>query len=613
MENIKIYVTHTPNRKSEMIKNDILQHIIAGAVYNNEDSELLKDNTGENISQKNKSYCELTTQYWAWKNIEADYYGFFHYRRYLSFSEKKYKENAWGMLEFSYLNDNVVKQLAMDSFHIRKRIEGTDFLIAKGIPTENLGGFTSVYEHYKAAPELHIDDLDTFMSIIDEDYPELSTAMHQYINGNIFYPCNMFIMKRNLFLKYSELLFNILSKFEKRADMTNYSREGYRTIGHLGERFLGIFYTYIKNRGVEVLDELQIALITNIEITAEVIPISARSIPIVLAANDYYVPILGVCLKSIIETASREEKYDITIFHTDITREHMKTLEKMVSYYCNIKLNFVNVGKYVHGYQLQAKQHITTETFYRFLILEIMKQYSKVIYLDCDLIVKRDLAELFNVDLGDCFIGAAMDPDFQGQCMKHESDMKEYCSKILKLKDPFQYFQAGVLLFNVEEMKKHIKIEKLFKMSDTGLYRFSDQDILNIVCENRVVKLDMRWNLLTDCEGYRWKSVIKYAPYYILDEYENARKDPYIIHYAGFLKPWMKTDEDMAYEFWRVARKTDFYEILLQRASLPQNNVIVASKINWDKAHPFLYKCVNLVLPFNSRRREFIKSIIKRK
>ena len=43
---------------------------------------MLHDDEGDNISNKNKTYCELTAQYWAWKNMEADYYGFFHYRRY---------------------------------------------------------------------------------------------------------------------------------------------------------------------------------------------------------------------------------------------------------------------------------------------------------------------------------------------------------------------------------------------------------------------------------------------------------------------------------------------------------------------------------------------------
>lgn len=52
---------------------------------------MLHDDEGDNISERNKTYCELTAQYWAWKNEEADYYGFFHYRRYLAFDRRSIK------------------------------------------------------------------------------------------------------------------------------------------------------------------------------------------------------------------------------------------------------------------------------------------------------------------------------------------------------------------------------------------------------------------------------------------------------------------------------------------------------------------------------------------
>lgn len=86
---------------------------------------------------------------------------------------------------------------------------------------------------------------------------------------------------------------------------------------------------------------------------------------------------------------------------------------------------------------------------------------------------------------------------------------------------------------------------------------------MNVICKGRVVYLDMSWNMIFDCDHFRWNKVIKFAPFYILDAYENARKNPYIIHYAGFLKPWMKPDEDFGYVFWSMARKTPYYEQLL--------------------------------------------------
>jgi len=86
MCNIKILVaTH---KESFVLQNPLLFPIQVGSVLSGKRlPDMLHDATGDNISEKNKSYCELTAQYWAWKNLDADYYGFFHYRRYMSFAK----------------------------------------------------------------------------------------------------------------------------------------------------------------------------------------------------------------------------------------------------------------------------------------------------------------------------------------------------------------------------------------------------------------------------------------------------------------------------------------------------------------------------------------------
>ncbi len=82
MADIKLFVCcHRPEK---VPKHPLLYPIQVGAALSEvRFPEFLYDDTGENISEKNRSYCELTAQYWAWKNVRADYYGFFHYRRYL--------------------------------------------------------------------------------------------------------------------------------------------------------------------------------------------------------------------------------------------------------------------------------------------------------------------------------------------------------------------------------------------------------------------------------------------------------------------------------------------------------------------------------------------------
>lgn len=295
----------------------------------------------------------------------------------------------------------------------------------------------------------------------------------------------------------------------------------------------------------------------------EAIKTADKAIPIALAANQKYVPILYTCVRSMIKNAAAGQRYEIYIFHTDISRESREVFHDRLQT-TDVHVTFVNISKRVAGCRLQAKEHITTETFYRFLILDILKDYPKVIYLDCDMIICRDIAKLYDTDLGDCLAAAALDPDFAGQCNMAGSDMAGYCKKTLGLEDPFQYFQAGVLVLNVAKLRGTVTVQQLFRMADTGIYRFSDQDILNIVCKGRVKYLDMSWNMMTDCGHFRWKKVIRHAPAQIREAYQEAREHPYIIHYAGYLKPWMKPDEDFGYVFWEMARATPYYEMLLQ-------------------------------------------------
>ena len=212
--------------------------------------------------------------------------------------------------------------------------------------------------------------------------------------------------------------------------------------------------------------------------------------------------------------------------------------------------------------------------------------------------------------MGKNLIAATLDADFAGQCNIKTSDMREYCKETLGIMDVFTYFQAGVLVFNVAEINKVVTVKKLLEMSDTGIYRFSDQDILNVVCKGRVTYLDMAWNMIFDCDHFRWHEVIRHAPYYILDAYEEARKNPYIIHYAGFMKPWMNPEEDFASEFWKVARRTEYYEILLERMQeyiVSKNHRVIPAIVQGNN-HQFvegLRKIARHFFPKNTKIRQW--------
>lgn len=99
MSNIRIFVSHRIDIDSETVDTPVYFPVRCGAVFDKDNNSGIQgDDTGDNISKLRMSFCEFTVQYWAWKNVDADYYGLCHYRRYLSFSDKHYNNTAFNMV-----------------------------------------------------------------------------------------------------------------------------------------------------------------------------------------------------------------------------------------------------------------------------------------------------------------------------------------------------------------------------------------------------------------------------------------------------------------------------------------------------------------------------------
>lgn len=191
------------------------------------------DDRGDNISRKNRSYCELTAQYWAWKNIDADYYGFFHYRRYLypdQQAKRPYrikKAPSFALLEH------------LNYLQFAELITQYDLILPMG---ENM--HIPVRNHYSGAPFHHAKDMALVERITQELYPDYRTAVHNYLDNTICYFGNIYIMKKQVFQNYCGWLFPILEEFDRRADTCAYSLQEQRVDGYLAERLLGVYATY---------------------------------------------------------------------------------------------------------------------------------------------------------------------------------------------------------------------------------------------------------------------------------------------------------------------------------------------------------------------------------
>ena len=241
--NIKLFVCC--HQKARVPEHPLLVPIQVGAALSDEQFDgWFHDDTGENISAKNRAYCELTAQYWAWKNCEADYFGFFHYRRYL------YPElNAKRPYRIERTPDEgTLDKMGFAAFS--ELIPQYDLIFPIA---ENM--YCPVREHYGSAPFHHAKDLELTEALVRERSPETAEALADYLSGTMHYFGNIFIMRRELFFDYCAWLFPILEEFDRRADynISGYSAQEKRVNGYLAERLLGGWYLSRK-QGLKTLE-----------------------------------------------------------------------------------------------------------------------------------------------------------------------------------------------------------------------------------------------------------------------------------------------------------------------------------------------------------------------
>ena len=219
----KVGIIVATHKKYEMPKDDIYIPVYVGAKGKETILNYQRDDEGENISEKNPYFCELTGLYWAWKNLNADYIGLSHYRRHFSCSRKLPKD----------IEGRVCSAIKSDE--VEKLLKEYDVILPKkrNYYIENL------YDHYKHT--LYIENLDETRKIIEEKYPEYIPEfdkLHKRKSAHMF---NMFIMKKELLNEYCTWLFSILFELEKRTDISKYDSFHARFFGRIAELMLDVW------------------------------------------------------------------------------------------------------------------------------------------------------------------------------------------------------------------------------------------------------------------------------------------------------------------------------------------------------------------------------------
>lgn len=316
-------------------------------------------------------------------------------------------------------------------------------------------------------------------------------------------------------------------------------------------------------------------------------PLFKNGIAICFCCDKKYIEYLSVTIYSIIKNSSNEHNYDITILYNDIYDFQKRFLLSMIENKPNISIKFFNMQDYIKKYSLNnlfIRTDMSLAAYYRLFIGEIFEKYEKILYLDSDLIINRDIAQLFNTELSDYSLGACLDTNIANYMFvreddkKYMSDFRNYMRNTFKYYDSKRYFNSGVLLINIKNFRK-TKLSDLLDLARNNTKYFHDQNVLNVAFANDFKILPPEWNTQVHIKYYpTYRQQLPIDTIKIYDSYEIV---PAILHYTYHPKVWNDPYKQWANIWWKYARETPFYEIILKDLNC---NKMVASASDINKS-----------------------------
>ncbi|AJY45434.1 DUF4422 domain-containing protein [Martelella endophytica] len=543
------------------IATKILTPVQAGRALGRFSMEgVIGDDTGENISEKNIAWNELTALYWMRHNVDAEYYGQMHYRRLLAFSEKAPKR-----LSFEEIGPREYDQFGWDDRLIEKACRSADILTPNmrdiflpGMPEVPMTA-SEFYSH-----QHHGGDMDIVEEIVKSRFPEIYPYFVQVLTGRRIFFNSITVMRKPLFHEYCDFLFATLEAAEARIDTSTYDPYQKRIWGFLAEYLTNAYVHYAKAVHDAKVRELPLTwgmrprppvlpeqVLAEARARRDAITVrdgtGAEDINVVLSVDDRYAPHAAVTILSALRTTETPGRLRFFILNGgNVSPANRKTLEQVVTG-AGGRIEFIDIDDHDLRFLPLNRDYVSIATYYRL----VMHQYlpgdvDKAIYIDADTIVVEPLEKLWDIDLeGHPVAGAPDDAGFQQ-------------ARRIQLSAEHRYFNAGVMVFDVAKFRTmEIASDVLAVYREKGPYIIAqDQDILNILFERDTKVLPLCWNV-----GTRLYRANPLEPSYSEEEAFEAARAPAIVHFTDKKKPWhIKCTHPFTELYWDYRNETPWAE-----------------------------------------------------
>lgn len=291
---------------------------------------------------------------------------------------------------------------------------------------------------------------------------------------------------------------------------------------------------------------------------------TSNNIPIFLASDDNYAPFVATTITSIVKNT--KSFIDFYVLDGGIFELSKQKILSLKNEFNNFSIEFIDM-KDSGLERFPYIRHYSLNTFSRYFIPELKPDLNKILYMDVDIIVKGDVAELYNQDLGNYPLGAILE-DFYPHNYTY---LKKICPNY---SGGSNYFNAGILLLSLDYFRKNNLTQKLIDKTIElkDVLSCADQDVFNLIFENNFKIFDYKYNFMPDFIDLILE----------LDKKEaiEATNNPVILHYT-YKKPWNTMQANMAEDFWQVAKLTPFYEELKKSFTLKE----LEDKLNFYKEY----------------------------
>lgn len=245
-------------------------------------------------------------------------------------------------------------------------------------------------------------------------------------------------------------------------------------------------------------------------------------IPIVMSVNSTYCFCASVAINSIIANKGRNTQYSIYILFSNLLPSEINKLESLSQE--GVYIEAMSITAYLPKGPniLYPRAHFSKEMYYRWWIPDLLPQYEKTIYLDCDTIVLRDLSALFKTDMAGHTVAGVVDFATPKVCNRIRTQLGLSAEN---------YINSWVLLLNTFEWNRKKCLQNCINLlHEMPTLACPDQDVLNMVCRNSIYFLPVQWNAQWH---HFWDSTDDQLEYPFMDYFKTSITAPYILHYSS--------------------------------------------------------------------------------